>query len=433
MKNIFYYTLISVALFSGTGFAEKAITLQECKTLALQNNNSIKNSYLEIESADKIKKSAFTKYFPQISGGGMAFKAQDPLLKENLSVSFLPGVPIPIEILQDGKIAYLKAEQPVFAGGRIFNSNRLASLSRDVNILLRKQIQDDVLVKTEEQYWQIISLTEKITTVKKYEEFLDKLLRKVEDSFNAGISLKNDVLKVRQKKTEIELNKSKLENGIQLSTMAFCQYIGIEYDTSIVLADKLVIQSKPDDIHVNNSDVIAKRVEYQLLKKSLEAEELKTDLKIGEYMPLIGVGVMSLYTQFDNNKWTDNKMAYFSASVPISDWWGGTYSLQERNIRERMEKNNKTDKIELLNLQMEKAWKDVQDAYKQLSLSSLSRDQAEDNFNISMDSYNNGIVDLSDLLEAEAIYHQSESRLIDAKVNYRINEIHYLQVTAREF
>jgi len=422
-----------IAVSAGTASAEKAITLQECRALALQNNNSIKNSELEIESSDKIKKSAFTKYFPVISGGGVAFKAQDPLLQENISIAMLPGVPVPIEMLQNGKIAYLKAEQPVFAGGRIFNGNRLASLSRDVNILLQKQVRDEVLIKTEEKYWQIISLNDKITTVNRYAEFLDKLLKKVEDSFNAGISLKNDVLKVRQKKTEVELNKSKLENAIQLATMAFCQYIGIEYDGSIDLTDKLVMQTRPEDIYVNNSDVIANRAEYQLLKKSLEAEELKTKLKLGEYMPLVGVGIMSLYTQFDNNKWNDNKMAYFSATVPISDWWGASYSLKERDIREKIEKNNKGDKTGLLNLQMEKAWKDVEDAYKQLSLSGMYRDQAEENFNISMDSYNNGIVDLSDLLEAEAIFQQSESQLIDAKVNYRLNEIRYLQVTGRDF
>ena len=336
-------------------------------------------------------------------------------------------------MLQDGKIAYLKAEQPVFAGGRIFNSNRLASIGREVNILQKKQIQDEVLIKTEEQYWRIIALNEKIKTVDRYEELIDKLLKKVDDSFNAGISLKNDVLKVRQKKTEIELNRSKLENAIQLSKMAFCQYIGIEYDISLVLTDKLVIQTTPEKIYINNSDVIAKRVEYQLLKKSLEAEELKTELKLGEYMPLVGIGVMSMYTQFDKNKWIDNQMVYFSASVPISDWWVASYALQERNIREEMEKNNKGDKTGLLNLQMEKGWKDVEDAYKQLSLSNISRDQAEENFKLSMDSYNNGVVDISDLLEAEAIFQQSESQLIDAKVNYRINEIHYLQVTGREF
>lgn len=433
MKQKFYIITSIIFFLTGTVFADKMMTLQECRTLALQNNISIKNSELEIESAEKVKKSAFTKYFPHISGGGVAFKAQEPLLKENLSVSFLPGVPVPIELLENGKIAFVRADQPVFAGGRIVNGNRLATLSREVNILLKKKTQDEVLIKTEEEYWKIISLNEKIKTVKSYGEFLDKLLKKVEDSFNAGISLKNDVLKVRQKKTEVELNRSKLENGIQLSTMAFCRHIGITYDSSIVFTDRLIIENKPEDLYINNSDAIAKRVDYQLLKKSLEAEELKTEIKLGEYMPVVGVGVMSMYTQFDNSKWLNNQLVYFAATVPISDWWGGTYSLQERSIREKMEKNNKSDKTELLNLQMEKGWKDFEDAYRQLSLSTISRDQAEDNFKLSLDSYNNGVVDISDLLESEAILQQAESQLIDARVNYRINQIRYLQVTGRDF
>jgi outer membrane protein TolC len=78
--------------------------------------------------------------------------------------------------------------QPVFAGGRILNGNRLAALgveaSEDKSLLAR----NEVLLATEEQYWRVVSLNEKLRTVQKYEELLRRLLAQVEDAYNAGLA-----------------------------------------------------------------------------------------------------------------------------------------------------------------------------------------------------------------------------------------------------
>ena len=107
--------------------------------------------------------------------------------------------------------------------------------------------------------------------------------------------------------------------------------------------------------------------------------------------------------------------------------------IQERKIQEHIASNDKDNKIKLLQLQIEKAWRDLEDAHKQLALSEISRSQAEENLNMSKDSYKNGIVDISDLLEAQAIFQETENQLIDAKINYRIKQINYLQKTGRKF
>jgi outer membrane protein len=427
MKKIIIVMLLVCCFTANAAYAEQPLSLEECKSLALRNNINIINSKLEIESSQKIKDSAFTKYFPKVSAGAFTFRMQDPLI----NVSVFPGMSI--AAVEKGKTGFVSAVQPVFAGGRIVNGNKLSSISKDVSKLKYRMHQDEVLLKTEEQYWQIVSLNEKMKTILRYEELLNRLLQQVEDSYKAGISMRNDVLKVRQKRSEVELNKSKLENGIRLAIMSYCQYIGIPYDSGISFNDKVMIKTKPEELYVNSRDVIKNRAEYTLLRKFIESEELKTKLKLGEYLPQVGVGAGMFYTQFDNSKWIDDKMIFASATLPISDWWDAGYSLKERNIQEKIENNNKNDKIQLLLLQIEKAWKDVEDAYKQLSLSEISKAQADENLNLNRDSYNNGIIDIGDLLEAQAIFQGTEDQLIEAKNNYRIRQIYYLQATGRNF
>ncbi len=55
-------------------------TLEQCKTLALQNNAQIKNKVLDVESSQQVKKAAYTKYFPLVDATAFAYKFTDPLI-----------------------------------------------------------------------------------------------------------------------------------------------------------------------------------------------------------------------------------------------------------------------------------------------------------------------------------------------------------------
>ena len=429
-------------------FAQRVLTLEESKQLALQNNASSKNSKLEIENSRQISKSAFTNYFPNISAGGLVWNAQESLMEMEMKGGNLPvydGNPVNLQhptqfayfpsstigLLKQGTIGYINALQPIFTGGRIIYGNKLASLGEDVSELKDKMTKDEILLKTEEQYWLIVSLEEKSRTINKYEELLNRLLLQVEDAYKSGIVLKNDVLKVKLKLSEIQLNKSKLENGRKLATMAFCQHIGISYDSSLVFKEELEIPDLPQSYFIDKNEALKNRTEYSLLEKSVEAEKLQTKMKRGEYLPQVGVGASAMYLKFDESKDRTLGMVYGTVSIPISGWWSGSYELQERNIKEEIAENNFKNNSELLLLQIEKAWQDLNDAYKQYLLSKESKAQAEENFKVNEDSYKNGISTVSDLLEAQALLQQTQDQLTEAKANYLVKKTTYLQATGR--
>jgi outer membrane protein TolC len=405
-------------------FAQRVLTLEDSKQLALQNNAKSKNTLLEIEASHQVKKSAFTNYFPSISAGGLMWGAQKNLME----IETQGGA---MGFLKNGTVGYINVVQPIFSGGRIINGNKLASLGEEVSEFNDKLTKDEILLKTEEQYWQIISLEEKQKTIDKYEELLNRLLAQVQDAFNSGVVMKNDVLKVKLKLSEVLLNKSKLENGKKLAAMAFCQYIGIPYDSTLVLKDELKIYDIPQSYFVDKNEALKKRTEYLLLEKSVEAEKLQTNMKLGEYLPQAGIGVSGLYMKFDEANERTLGMVFGTVSIPISGWWGGSHELQERSIKEEIAENNFKNNSELLVLQIEKTWQDLTDAYKQYLLSDESKAQAEENFKVNDDSYKNGLTTVSDLLEAQALLQQTQDQLTDAKANFIVKKTTYLQATGR--
>lgn len=448
MKKINFYILLIMMLSLNQVFAQRVLSLEDSKKLALQNNAKSKNSKLEIEASRQIRKSAFTNYFPSISAGGLMWSAQKSLIEMGMQGGDLPvydGDPAnlgsatqfayfpssTIGLLKKGTVGYVNAIQPIFTGGRIICGNKLASLGVEVSEFKEKLTKDEIILKTDEQYWQIVSLAEKQKTVQKYEELLNRLLLQVNDAYNSGIVMKNDVLKVKLKLSEILLNKSKLDNGRKLATMAFCQQIGIPYDSTLVLKEELNIPDLPQSYFVDKNEALKNRVEYSLLEKSVEAEKLQTNMKLGEYLPSAVIGVSGMYMKFDESKERTLGMVFGTVSVPISGWWGGSHELQERSIKEEIAENNFKNNSELLILQIEKAWQDLSDAYKQYLLSEESKAQAEENYKVNDDSYKNGLINVSDLLEAQALLQQTHDQLTDAKTNYVVKKTTYLQVTGR--
>jgi outer membrane protein len=448
MKTQNLSLILAAALCCRPAPAQHVLTLEESKQLALRNNCAVRNSRLEVSAAKQIRKAAFTKYFPSITAGGAVFESQKNMmeivthggnlpvydgnpanLRQATQFAYFPGSTM--GMFKSGTFGMISVIQPVFAGGRIVNGNRLASLGKAVSEYKDRLAKNDVLLKTEEQYWLLVSLDEKAKTIRRYEQLLNSLLDQVNDAYRSGIVMKNDVLKVKLKRSEILLNKSRLENGWKLAAMAFCRHIGIPYDSTLALKDSLAADGLPQSYSVDASEAVKNRAEYQLLQASVRAERLQTRMKLGEYLPQAGVGASGLYMKIDKGGEREMGMVFGTASIPISGWWEAAHALKERGIRERIAENNLKDNADLLALQIEKAWQDFSDAYRQVLLSEESLAQADENLKINQDGYDNGMYGVPDLLEAQAMLQQTRDQWIDAKANYLVKRMTYLQVTGR--
>jgi outer membrane protein len=425
MKNIHIIATLLISCPISQAGAQDTLTLEKSINLALKNNYDIQNSELELKAAQQTRKSAVTNYFPSVNAGGLRFESEKPLLEMGLGK-------VSLGFLDKGTIGYVNAVQPIFAGGRIINGNKLASLGVDVSRFKSNITRDEVVLKTEEQYWQIVSLEDKLRTIVAYETMLNSLLAQVKDAYNSGVVMRNDVLKVELKRSEVLLNKSKLTNGLELARMAFCQYVGLPLNSGVILVDSLTIGESPQSLLVAHSECLRNRNEYKLLESSVRAEKLQTRMTRGSYLPQVGVGVAYQYLEFDESDGRSFGMIYGTASIPISGWWGGSHELKKRKQEERIAENNFRDNSELLLLQMEKSWQDVSDAYTQYLLSDESKGQATENMKVNQDSYDNGMILVSDLLEARALLQQAEDQSTDARMNYLTKKTRYLQVTGRQ-
>ena len=141
------YLVILVLLLSSTAWAQEPLRLsvQDCIDMALENNIELKNSQLEIDKARATKNEARAEYFPSVSAQAIGFDALNPffnfgiedidnaLVRQtlyNLYAQYGPllGLKKEYSFVQNGMMINAMATEPLFAGGRIYNGNKLAKL-----------------------------------------------------------------------------------------------------------------------------------------------------------------------------------------------------------------------------------------------------------------------------------------------------------------
>lgn len=432
-------------LFTFMPLTAQTYSLQQLKDSALKNNIAIRDAQNAIDAAQQQRKEAFTKYFPNISANGGWFNANKNIISRTIYPSdyvptsvaaalaqMLPPQalvdltnPIPVNLIKDGALAGVKAIQPVFAGGQIVNNNRLARVGVEATRLQLQLSENEVEKQTEQYYWKLVTLEEKMSTIKAVEELLADIYKDVDVAVRAGLIMRNDLLQVQLRQNDIQSQKLKLQNGISIVQKLLAQYCGLDTD-AITVKKEDIIATVPVETSGNLMDL----AEYQLLQKQVDAAHLKKLITVGQSMPTVAVGAG--YNYYKINDMNRNfGMVFATVNVPISDWWGGSHAIKRKKIEERKAEEELADKAELLNIRMVKAWNDVTEAYQQLSIAQRSIEQAEENLRLNRDYYRAGTSRMSDLLEAQMLYQQARDQQTDAYADYQNKRLEYRIATGK--
>ncbi|HZK07012.1 MAG TPA: efflux RND transporter permease subunit [Bacteroidales bacterium] len=444
-KPVLIALVIGFSLFSLNGNAQ-TLSLDSCKQLAIENNRKIADAQYNVLASQEVSKAAFTNYFPKISANLMAMRSVDYLLsietpEIRLPVSDIEGTllengqqfaylpPMEISMIDKVNLAGLTAIIPVYMGGQIRNGNKLAKVGVEVSQLQKEMTTTDVLIKTEELYWSVIGLKEKLNTLGGYVSLLDTLLRDVNNFYEAGLTQRNDVLKVQLRQNELQMNRLKLVNGLDLSKKLLCQHIGIECDSLLTLTDEPNI-SEGTAGSANVSELLYSRTEYQLTDIAIKAEKLQMKMTRGESLPQLALGGSVFYAEIDKLD-LDNTIGLASLSIPITDWWGASHKIKEHRFKIEQARNKQSEAYELLTLQFENARNVLQQNLDEVKLALAALGQAQENLKITQDNYQAGIIGISDLLEAQAMAQSTKDKLTNSKCNAEIAKAKYLQAIGK--
>lgn len=442
---------VLLLLFGKMVSAQQTLSLQECRDLAVKNNKELRIAEEKIRMADYEKKAALTKYFPQISANGAYMWNQKDLnlldmgqLSSSLASSLgglaqLPVVQQTVGAINDlqhldiqnvwvGNVALV---QPVFMGGKIVTYNQITAYAKELAMSMNDQKLQDLLYKTDETYWQVVSLVNK----KKLADAYVELLRKTDEDMAAliaeGVATQADGLSVKVKLNEAEMAQTKVNNGLALSRMLLAQLCGLPLTDTLTLADEQLdnfpVEERTTSVDVNQA--FMNRNELKSLDLAAKIYKKKERIVLADLLPTVAFSANYFVTNPNLfNGYKNDFAGMFNLGVivrvPITAWWEGSYKRNAARAETRIRQLEWEDAREKIELQVNQSVYKVNEASKKLAASNRNMENAEENLRSANLGFEEGVIPALNLMAAQTAWFSARSTLIDAQIDMKLTQVY---------
>lgn len=437
MKRTF---VLLLALFSTTYMqGQRTLTLEECRDLSIKNNKELQISGEKVRVAGYEKQAAVTKYFPQVSAMGTYMRNQKDInLVDGTTVAGLNQL-LPMDVsgffhldIQNVWLGSVSLVQPVFMGGKIIAYNQITRYAKELAESMNDLKLQDLIYKTDETYWQVVSLVNKKKLADSYVSLLRKMDGDVQAMIDEGVATPADGLSVKVKLNEAEMAQTKVDNGLSLSRMALAQLCGLPLDEPVKLADEN-IESLDNTVEtnaaVNVEEAFLNRQELKSLDYAVRIYEKKEKIALAEVLPNVALTANYLVTNPNSFNGYKNEFAgMFNVGVvvqvPLSGWWEGTYKRNAARAETHIRQLEFEDAKEKIELQVNQSVYKVNEAGKKLTASARNKEKAEENLRHATLGFDEGVIPALNLMEAQTAWVSAQSSLIDAQIEVKLTDIY---------
>lgn len=427
MKRNISFALLILVIFP---LQAQVLTLEKCRELALENNETIQKATIEVRQAKLDKQIALTNYLPKLSGSATgAYLTEKETTAGKLSFD---GV----------YMAGFSIQQPIFMGGKIVATDRKARISQQAAEENHRLQRQQIISETDNIYWNYVAVKEKVELLKQYILRLDSVYANTKVKVENQFSTESDLLRINSHISQAKYNLQKAENGLGMCKMALCHHIGLPLDASISIQESIEDLKAAIDHNQIPSGSILNRPEFALLQHQIAAHEQDVKIARSEFLPTVGLGLG--YTWLGNIKYkifsedeagnrkvnsgtydTNTGSIMLSVSVPLFHFGEGMKKVKRAKLNVGIARLDMQEKQRQMEIEKEQAVRNLYDGRAMIETAELSRKQADENLRIMRIRYEEGYIILTDLMDAQNVWQEANLSFIEALTQYKVYETEY--------
>ena len=328
--------------------------------------------------------------------------------------------------------------QPLYMGGKIRAYDRITRLAEEAAGAQHTMEEQDLLVSVDEAYWRIVALQSKKKLAESFLETVRKLDSDVEKIIEEGMATKADGLSVKVKVNEAEVAIIQVNNGLSLSRMALAQVCGLPLDSEFTLEDEARDLAQNDvaawsrtNAEADNAveTALAHRSEIQALDIAARVKREQVKVARSEYMPNLALtaGYLlsnpSVFNGFER-KFGGMWSAGVMLKVPILTWGDRIYKVRQAKVEAEMAETQTDEVREKIALQVNQNQQKLQEALQRLSAAKRSQEQADENLRVANLGMREGVIPVSNVLQAQTAWLSAHSTLMEAAIDTRLADLY---------
>ncbi len=428
--NLIRYQLLTILLvmgsfsFAQTEYNYHQLKLNQAIEIGLQNNKKLQIRTLQTNVSELIEDDLKNEKLPDVNFHtgfhvlSNINQYEDGLLKSSTKY----------KVPREQYDFTLSAEIPIYLGGKLKNEEKKAEIETDISKLRTKKDERELRMQIITAYLQVLHLHEQQSLLldKIHEDSIN--IKQVKSFQKNGLVTYNEVLRTELQLSNHKMSFTELANDIaiiehQIKTLiALPAEQELEIDTTdlftnttqIGFVDELILEAfeKNENLQIAKEDLHLKEIDKKIIKSNI-LPRITADGEYGLSYPnfmffppqenlyrfgKVGINIVMPLSNLYKNK---QKMLIADRSI----------SIAKLEIEEREEQL--THDVFVANRKLEESIEKIEIAREAIT-------QAKENYRIVKTKYANKLSLITELIDADNVYLETQSNLISLEINKQL-------------
>lgn len=435
LPGAFIFLAVNMVSLSVKSQDVKTLTLQETIDLSLKNSHILKASSAKIEEAVAQTRQAEDNKLPNASVSGSYLYLDNPNI--NLKTKAFSGGSDTssskggLPKVNQAMYGIFNVSLPIYAGGKIRYGIESAKFLEQATTLDAANDKEGVILNTINAYINLYKASVTVDVVKEnlqQSEHRDSVFNRLEQN---GLMARNDLLKAELQTSNISLSLLDAQSNLKIANVNMDLLIGYPEATILKIDstgfDKNLSLKTIDDYEQialqSRNDIKALSFRRQAATTGIslaKAEQYPTVAITGGYIAADIPGILSV---------TNALNIGVGLQYNLSSLWKTKAKIQQAQSHEKEVIENEAELGDAVRLQVNKNFEDLLLSQRKTGVYEKAVAQAEENYRITKNKYDNALVNTTDLLDANVSLLQSKINLAVAKADVLLAYSKLLETT----
>ncbi len=426
----------SFFLFLSTAAAQDAplpatLTLTKALQISVGQNPEVKAAHFQVASVESEVIQARSGFFPQVYFTEAFNRTTNPMwvFGTKLNQGAITQSDFDPDKLNDPDAvnnfaSTVSLSWNVYDGGRTKIGWEQAQQNKAAASSMYKRIRQKVIARTGTAYVGLLLAQAHLSMAEQSLETAKINLKMVRSRFKSGFVVKSDLLRAKVRVSELEQQQLQADSQVKVAQAMLNAAMGVSIDKPLTLVTPFETCAETQGsleewIHTSLSN----RPDLEKMKYLEDVAKKEINKSKAGHFP--GLQLVGNY-EIDSEDFSDTADNYTVGAVMRVNLFSGHRISAEINAAKsslrRMQEYRKGMELEV-RVQTRKSFLNAQSAWKRIQVGQTAVDHAEEALRIVKNRYNNGLLTIVALLDAEVALQQARTSYFTALHDYKVARI----------
>lgn len=395
------------------------LTLEQYRQKVLEYNQDVKQSREAVKAAVSALKAIKTGFFPKVQiGGDYSYQFED--------VEFMQG----IDMKHNNYSATATGFPEYIFRKRSEKQRDAARLQEAIARLSEDLTRDNIVYAADLSYWSVAANETLYLISEEFVLIVRELYDIVNKRFDEGAISKTDVLMVKTRLKEAELQLSTAGMNFKTAMQSLKIMMGVTLEETVVVIDSI---QKPMVVPALQpvETALKRRPDFLIAMENLNLAKQQTKIVRAKYLPQFSIGLKEAWgTPMINvdGKERFTTVAFAKLSMPVFNWGEKRHYVQQNRAME-VYKELEISKVEdQIKEELANAWVKLNESAKRVEIAQSTLDISRENLMLNTFSYNEGKLPILDVLSSQATWLQAYTSVVSANYQYKVALAEYVKI-----